>query len=39
MLYVTGTPALSGKIHWQFNKDEEYDEEEGLKVSFHYISL
>ena len=39
MWYVHGLPVLSGDIHWQDSKSGSWDEEEGVKVSFHLTSL
>jgi len=39
MWYVNGIPVLSGDIHWQYSKGGAWDEEEGVKVSFHLTSF
>jgi hypothetical protein len=39
MWYVNGIPVLSGDIHWQYGKGGTWEEEEGVKVSFHLVSL
>lgn len=39
MWYVNGTPLLSGDIHWQVGKGGAWDDEEGVKVSFHLTSF
>jgi hypothetical protein len=38
MWYVNGTPIMSGDIHWSYGKGGSWDEEEGVKVSFHLSS-
>ncbi len=37
MWYVNGIPVMSGNINWEYKKGR--DEEEGVKVSIHLISL